>query len=242
MSVFVFDMDGTLTPARLPMTPQFAAEFNKWQTTAKSFIATGSDYAKVEEQLPAEVIHAFTGVYCSMGNLLKAQGRVVYENKFEADPALLAKLEYYRAHTKYPCPLFPNYIEQRIGMINFSVLGRNCPYTERERYSAWDKTSHEREQIQQELSKHFPQYDIVIGGSISIDITPKGKGKEQIAYHLRKQYPDEKIIFFGDKTFPGGNDYELASALRNLPNTQVVQVNCPQDVLSYLEKYDEQHV
>ena len=235
MTVYVFDMDGTLTPPRLAMTADFAARFHAWQTSHLNFIATGSDYAKVQEQLPSHVINAFTGIYCSMGNLLKAQEKIVYQNTFQADPALFEKLEFYRQHTTYPGPLFPNYIEPRIGMVNFSVLGRDCPYAEREKYTAWDKTTHEREQIKEELSRLFPQYDIAVGGSISMDITPKGRGKGQIATHLRHSYPKEKIIFFGDKTFSGGNDYELACALRQLPNTQVVQVTHPQEVLNYLE-------
>lgn len=30
MTVYVFDMDGTLTPARLPMTAEFAIQFYDW--------------------------------------------------------------------------------------------------------------------------------------------------------------------------------------------------------------------
>ena len=39
MAVYVFDMDGTLTPARLPMTAEFAIHFYEWQKNHKSFIA-----------------------------------------------------------------------------------------------------------------------------------------------------------------------------------------------------------
>ena len=236
MTVFVFDMDGTLTPPRLPMTQEFADVFLPWQSTHRCFIATGSDYPKVQEQLPARVIAAFTGIYCAMGNLLKSHGKTVYQHSFQADPALFEKLEFYRQNTRYPGALFPNYIEKRIGMVNFSVLGRNCPYTAREHYQSWDKTSHEREHIKEELSALFPQYNFAIGGSISLDIVPKGKGKEQIARHLRQTYPGEKIVFFGDKTFPGGNDYELADALRQLPDTEIVQVSAPREVLDYLHQ------
>lgn len=236
MTIYVFDMDGTLTPPRLPMTAEFAIQFYEWQKTHKSFIATGSDYKKVEEQLPPSVINAFTGIYSAMGNLLSAQGKTIYQKEFIPEPALLEKLESYRANTKYPCPLYPNYIEVRIGMVNFSVLGRNCPYSERERYATWDKTEHEREKIAAQLRADFPHLDIAVGGSISMDITPKGLGKGQIAEHLRQTYPDEKIIFFGDKTFAGGNDFELAQALRALPNTLVVQVSAPEDVLKFLKE------
>ena len=235
MTLYVFDMDGTLTPARLPMTVEFAVRFYEWQKTHKSFIATGSDYTKVEEQLPPSVINGFTGIYCSMGNVLKAQGQIVYQKDFTPSPLLLERLEGFRANTAYPGPLFDNYIENRIGMVNFSVLGRNCPYTERERYCAWDSAHHERATIQQKLLQEFPDLDIAVGGSVSMDITPKGCGKEQIALHLRETYPDEGIIFFGDRTFKGGNDYELAQALAALPATKTVQVNNPDFVLAYLE-------
>ena len=238
MTIFVFDMDGTLTPARLPMTAEFAIQFHEWQKTHKCFIATGSDFKKVEEQLPASVIDAFTGIYSSMGNVLSSKGSLIYQNDFKIDPLLIEKLENYRKNTNYPGALYPNYIEERIGMINFCVLGRNCPYTEREKYSAWDKNSCEREKIAEELKKEFPQYDISIGGSISMDITLKGQSKGQIARHLRKQYPTEKIIFFGDKTFVGGNDYELAHELLQMTNTQVIQVNLPEEVLMYLKNME----
>lgn len=235
MTIYIFDMDGTLTPARLSMTADFALYFYDWQKSHKSFIATGSDYAKVQEQMPEKIINEFTGIYCSMGNILMAQGKTVYQKEFVPPPKLIERLKSFRASTKYPAPLFDNYIERRTGMINFSVLGRNCPYTERERYCAWDKTAHERLNIQAALLKEFPDLDIAVGGSISMDITPKGCGKGQIAAHLRQTYPNEKIVFFGDKTFSGGNDYELAHALAALPDTQTVQVDNPEDVLMKLE-------
>ncbi len=236
MTVYVFDMDGTLTPARLPMTSDCANRFCKWQKTHTSFIATGSDYTKVEEQLPKEVINSFAGIYCSMGNVLIMKGKQIYKKRYSPSSSLLLELEKFRKNTDYPGKLFPNYIERRTGMINFSVLGRDCPYPEREKYADWDKENHERLTIQSELKKEFPDLEISVGGAISIDIMPAGNGKGQIATHLRGTYPDKKIIFFGDKTFKGGNDYELAQALLKFSNTQVVQVNDPAELLDFLEK------
>ena len=209
-SIYVFDMDGTLTPARLPMTAGFALKFEEWQKTHCSFIATGSDYLKVQEQLPIDVINAFTGIYCSMGNVLISQGNVVHQNEFIEPTELISDLEAFRKNTQYTGPLFDNFVERRVGMINFSVLGRNCPYAERDRYKAWDDIAKERIGIQAILQKKYPELEITVGGSISIDITPQGRGKGQIAHQLRERYPDRQIVFFGDKTFSGGNDYELA--------------------------------
>ena len=236
MTIYVFDMDGTLTPARLPMSNEFKKDFLPWLKKHKAFIATGSDYAKVGEQLPQDVIDDFDGIYGSMGNTLFKQGKVVYKKEIEYNTDLLNDLETFRKNTKYPNKLFGNYIEKRIGMINFSVIGRDCTYEEREKYTAWDKENGERKHIQQVLSQKYPEYDFELGGNISIDIIPKGCGKGQIAHHIRKEYPKEKIVFMGDRTFPGGNDYALAKELKTMDNTEVVQVENPNEVLLNLRK------
>ncbi len=234
MTIYVFDMDGTLTPARLPMTQEFKNFFLPWLKTHCAFIATGSDYSKVGEQLPQDVIDEFDGLYCSMGNALYKKGELVYKKEIEYDENLLKDLEYFRQVTKYPNKLFGNYIEKRTGMINFSVIGRECTYEEREKYTAWDKDFGERKQIQKILSEKYPQYDFELGGNISLDIIPKGCGKGQIAHHLRNSYPDDTIVFMGDRTFPGGNDYALAKELSLMENTKVVQVENPDGVIKSL--------
>ena len=234
MTIYVFDMDGTLTPARLPMTEEFRIKFLPWLKVHTAYIATGSDYAKVGEQLPQDVIDNFDGIYGSMGNTLFKKDKLVYKKEIDYDTNLLNDLENFRNNTKYPNKLFGNYIERRIGMINVSVIGRECTYEEREKYTEWDNKNCERKQIQAILSKKYPQYDFELGGNISIDIIPKGCGKGQIAHNLREKYPDEKIVFMGDRTFPGGNDYALAYELQTMDNTQIVQVENPNEVLQHL--------
>lgn len=234
MTLYVFDLDGTLTPPRLPMQETFETKFLSWLKSHTAFIATGSNLPKVAEQITPAVLNAFSGLYCSMGNEFWRGGSYVYQNKFIPDKKMLAMLEDFRQNTSYPYSLYPNYIELRTGMLNFSVLGRDCPYEERLRYQEWDREHKERLQIKQKLEHEFPQYEFSVGGSISIDINPCGCSKAQIATKLRQSFPDEKIVFFGDRTMIGGNDYELAEALRRLPNTKIVQVNGPGDVLTAL--------
>ena len=237
MTVYVFDMDGTLTPPRLPMTSDFAVAFKPWLANHIAYIATGSDFKKVEEQLGADVIDAFTGIYCAMGNQLRRGHDIVYQKNFQLSDELHQDLEYFRKTSAYPGPFFDNYIEERVGMVNFSVLGRNCPYDERIRYQQWDQVNGERNAIRETLTQKYPQLEISVGGSISIDITPVGCGKGQIAHYVRDAYPDEHIVFMGDRTFPGGNDHELAAALSLLPDTETIQVEGPEAVLTYLKQH-----
>ena len=237
--VFVADMDGTLTPACLPMAADFAVFFEEFISDKVFYIVSGSDYNKIQRQLPQTVLNKVSGVYASMGNEFYEGNELVYKNDFNVEKSLLEKLEYYRHSTSYPSELYSNHIEKRCSMVNFSVLGRNCPYEAREKYNKWDNENKERERIALELSANYPQYDVSIGGKISLDIVPRGFGKDQVADRLRSKYKTEKIFFFGDRTNEGGNDYALAQRLLSLGNAEIIAVNGPDDVMKILrEKYE----
>ena len=228
-------MDGTLTPARQPMQKDFTNRFLPWLKTKIAYIAAGSNYEKLTEQLSPDVVSSFSGIFSSMGNVYHQKGKEVYKNEIKLDKEMLKSLERYRKSTSYPDKLYNNYMELRPGMLNFSVLGRNCPFSEREKYNKWDEENKEREKIAKEMNANFPNYDFSLGGKISIDIVEKGCGKEQIAHYLRSKHQNDKLIFIGDRVVEGGNDYTLAQALRMMENTEVISVEKPEDVLKYLE-------
>ena len=49
--IFIFDVDGTLTPSRLPMTKEFQKFFKQWIKKNKFYLVTGSDLPKLQEQM-----------------------------------------------------------------------------------------------------------------------------------------------------------------------------------------------
>ena len=51
---------------------------------------------------------------------------------------------------------------------------------------------------------------------------PVGKGKQQI---LENFQIDDIIFFFGDKTEPGGNDYDIAEAVEQRQDGEVFSVD-----------------
>ena len=54
----------------------------------------------------------------------------------------------------------------------------------------------------------LPNLNFSIGGQISFDIFPDGWDKTYCLNYIKEGEFDE-IHFFGDKTFQGGNDYEI---------------------------------
>lgn len=217
------------------MEAHFEREFYDLIEGTDFYIVTGSDIKKIKEQIPQTIMQRVTGIFASMGNEFYQKGSRISKNEFVPEESLIELLEEYVSNTKYPYQLFPNHIERRCGMINFCVVGRDCPLEERFKYQNWDNQSREREAIASELSKLYPQYSFEIGGAISIDIVPNGFGKAQVVDKLREMHPHEKVIFFGDRTDQGGNDYEVAKRLLELGNAEIVAVQSPDDVLEYLK-------
>jgi hypothetical protein len=73
------------------------------------------------------------GVFVVIGNEYYEHNKLTYKNDFIFDKEFLQILENFRKNTKYPyqlCSMCSNYIEFRTGMINFCVVGRDCPSEE----------------------------------------------------------------------------------------------------------------
>ena len=104
------------------------------------------------------------------------------------------------------------FIEFRRGMLNICPIGRNCSRPERNDFGAYDAKHKVRERMVKILQKQFKDYNLAfsIGGQISIDIFPTGWDKTYCLRHLQ-QFNFKEIHFFGDKAYPGGNDYEIYS-------------------------------
>jgi len=216
--VYLFDIDGTLTPHRLPIVSEFLEFFSEWGAKNKFYLTTGSDLEKVREQLPTGVLDAAAGIFCCMGNQLLEDGgrKVIYENEFVPTPELLSSLENALADSKYSLRA-GNHIEHRVGMLNFSIVGRDADLEARADYERYDGECRERIQLKARLMDEHPDLDVVVGGKISLDIFPRGNDKGQSVRHILQREPTRYIIFVGDRAMPGGNDYAARVAIERAP-------------------------
>ena len=208
--VFLFDVDGTITPARKEIDSEFAEFFVEWCSDKEVYLVSGSDLEKLKEQLPESVFKAVKGTFTCCGNVYYNKwGDLVYRNEYEPPRELVLHLnKKLNTESDYK-KRFGNHIEKRPGMINFSIVGRSATDQARLEYYKWDTENKERISLATEIEKKFPDLKAAVGGQISIDIYPKGKDKSQVLEHLNYN----KYVFFGDRLQPGGNDYPLAKAL-----------------------------
>jgi phosphomannomutase len=118
------------------------------------------------------------------------------------------------------------FIEFRSGMFNISPIGRNCSREERNDYEEYDLKHNIRKNMVEAMRKEFGALDLTfsIGGQISFDVFPLGWDKTYCLKFLEETEFDE-IYFFGDKTFEGGNDFEIFSSSRTIGCT----VTSPED-------------
>jgi phosphomannomutase len=235
MIAYVFDVDGTLTPSRLVMDQEFSQFFTDWLRDKKVFFVTGSNSDKTIEQVGLDIWKNITASLQSCGNQIFVDGKEVYKNEWEPNEKLISLLEYFLMSSDYR-KRTSNHIEERVGLLNFSVVGRDCTQEERENYYEWDKTAQERVSMVKEIMEKFPELEASVGGQISIDIHPKGANKGQakdwILNHLGK---DTSIYFYGDKTEFGGNDYDLAKVLAE-DRHKVFQVSDWEETYKLLKK------
>ena len=80
--VYIFDVDGTLTPSRLMMTKEFAKFFDKWSNENKYYLVTGSDIDKTKEQLPIAYMDRAEAIFTCCGNQMWRDDELIYNNKF----------------------------------------------------------------------------------------------------------------------------------------------------------------
>lgn len=235
MKFFLFDIDGTLTPARRKMESSVAMQFLSWMGGKNVYIVSGSDRKKVLEQLPLSILSRCDGVFCSMANEFYDNKRdmMIYSNSWNAPADLLNDLNKFILESEYDTRS-GNHIEHRPGMINFSVVGRGADASERLRYFDWDKENKERESISNFIGSKYKDLDVNIGGQISIDINPKGNNKSQASRWIRENKQNAEIIFFGDKCFEGGNDYDICLDIQQNKDGLFHQVDGPEEAIEIL--------
>ncbi|MCH0628383.1 HAD-IIB family hydrolase [Kocuria palustris] len=236
-TICLFDVDGTLTPARLTVSDEMKKTLAEVKKKCAIGFVGGSDFEKQVEQLGPNILQEFD--YCFSENGLTAykHGQKLALQLFigwlgEDKYNRLAKfILRYLSDLDLPFRR-GTFIEFRNGMINVSPVGRNASTQERNDYEAYDKQHNIRETMVKALQKEFPDFGLTysIGGQISFDVFPTGWDKTYCLQYVEKDF--DTIHFFGDKTYKGGNDYEIY----NDPRTVGHAVTCPEDTIKDLKQ------
>ena len=207
---YLFDIDGTLTPSRLKIDPEFEQFFLQWMKDKDVIFVTGSDKEKTIEQVGEKIWTRAKRVYQSCGNAVYQGGELIDWKKFDAPKDLIHMLYKFLKASDWQHQ-HGTHVEERLGLLNYSTVGRQCDQASRNAYYDWDRISRERLTLCKMIEQEFPELEATVGGQISIDIYPKGQNKAQVLDDIKGP-----ITFFGDKCRPGGNDYPIVERLGQL--------------------------
>lgn len=223
--IALFDVDGTLTVPRGEVTPEMMAFMMKLSQKISVGIVGGSDLPKQEEQLGAGIVNVFPFNFSQNGLVAYRDGELQEIQtiaKFLGEDNIKKIVNWtmkYLADVDIPIKR-GTFIEFRSGMFNISPIGRNCSREERNDFEKIDLEKGIRKRMVGAMKKEFSDLNLTfsIGGQISFDVFPNGWDKTYCLKYLKEGDYDE-IHFFGDKTFEGGNDYEIFMSERTIGHT-----------------------
>lgn len=242
--LFLFDVDGTLTPSREKATEEMVQFLTSLKNHGYIGFVGGSDLKKQQEQLGVDCTELFNFCFPENGLHFIKNGKEVSAQSYleyvgdTTHQKLVNRIMELMSLVSIPKKR-GNFIELRNSMVNVSPIGRSCSKEERKEFAEYDKVHRIRESIVSELQKDFG--DILtfsIGGEISIDCFPKGWDKTYCLSHLEKE-DIKHIYFFGDMTHLGGNDYEISQHPGVIPHTVSSPADTIQQVKKILEEFNK---
>ncbi|KAK5663266.1 hypothetical protein OQA88_3693 [Cercophora sp. LCS_1] len=238
-TIALFDVDKTLSMPRKLATPEMLSLLSALRQKCAIGFVGGSDLTKQQEQLgdaagvdvktlfdfcfPENGLSAY-----KLGNPLPSTSFIKWIGEPKYKELVRFILRYISEIEDIPV-MRGTFVEFRNGMINVSPIGRNATPQERDDFEAWDKKAGIREKMVAALKERFGGLGLTfsIGGQISFDVFPTGWDKTYCLDQLERDAKTEggieyaTIHFFGDKTFKGGNDYEIYEDSRTIGHSVV---------------------
>lgn len=211
-----FDLDGTLTESKSPMTPNTGALLARLMHKVPVAVLSGASLRQFEEQflafLPADA--PLKNLYLLPTNAAQCY---VYRGTWEPlyqetltpqeKEGVLAALDESLHEVKFvhPPQVWGPQVEDRGEQITFSALGQEAPVEEKKKF---DPTREIRMPLAEALRRRLPNFHVGLNAATSIDITRKGVTK---AYGVRRLSEMTGIdiadmLYVGDALGEGGND------------------------------------
>jgi len=228
---YIFDVDGTLTPSRKPIEQDFRDYFQDFASKHSVYLVTGSDRKKTLQQIGQKIYDLCERVYQCSGNDVWEKDQHIRSSEIEIPCNMYEDFTRFFSESNFKIRT-GTHLDKRPGLVNFSIIGRNCTQSERQEYIEYDNAFQEREHIAAALRRKYSDFDIQIAGETGIDITLKGKDKSQI---IKDFDTSDQLHFFGDKMNPNGNDYSLAQRVLER-NRFVYNVKSWEETWEHLKK------
>lgn len=215
----LFDLDETLAESFQPPTPAMLERFERLLAIVPTAIITGGSYLRVEHDF-LSVMHPgidFSKLFLFPNSsaecflfkngsweLEYSIGALTPEEKERIIDTILQTVN--EMPDFKDAPFYGNRIIDRGVQIAYTVVGLDAP---QEVKMSWDPDRSKRLRFCEVLGAKLPEFEVLVGGASTIDVTRKGMDKAYGVHWLSKHLnvPVDQMLYIGDALFPGGNDY-----------------------------------
>ena len=210
-----FDLDGTLTQHKSPMSPEIRAALDSLRAWGYSLLMAGAGscarIARQMENYPIDILGNY-GLQYAEWDAAAGAHRQVFDKRFGCDresvDRRMAELRRKHGWTPYAGD---NVEFHDSGVVTLPVLGTKAAQADK---LAYDPDRAKRRAVYAEVKALFPDFKVFVGGSSSFDMAPapydKGYALEKLCEErgLRK----DEALYVGDDYGPGGNDESVLLA------------------------------
>lgn len=238
----IFDLDGTLTESKEPLTRDMATLLARLLAATKVAVVSGGALPQFLKQV---VDRLPNGVNFAQLYLLPTSGAALYERQNDDwNKIYEERLSETEARTietamrsvaeetgliNFSEPAWGERIEYRGGQVTMSALGQHAPLEEKK---AWDPTHAKRRALQAALAARLPEFSVGMGGATTIDVTRRGVDK---AYGIRQLcerlgISQSDALYVGDELVAGGNDEAVFKT-----KVETKSVKGPGDTICFIE-------
>jgi len=208
IKLIAFDLDGTLTQHKTPLSPEHREVLFKLAAKYKLVMAGAGMCRRIfnqMEQFPIDIIGNY-GLQYARYNAETKDLDMVYDITVDCNREEIEKrVTYLREKHGFTEFRGENVEYHSSGCVTFPILGTKAIQEDK---LAFDPDRKKRRAFYDEVIELFPEYNVFVGGSSSFDMAPKPYNK----YYALSKYCEEhgiahdEAVFVGDDYGLGGND------------------------------------
>lgn len=208
IKLVVFDLDGTLTQHKTPLSPEHRAVLDALGKKYTLLMAGAGMCMRIFNQMEKYPIDIVGNYGLQFGRYDAQNGELVIERNetFPCDRESVDR-RVTALREKYGFTQFrgDNVEYHASGCVTFPILGTKALLEDK---LAFDPDRKKRRAIYQEVCQVFSEYNVFVGGSSSFDMAPKpfNKAYALAEYCREKGIDHSEVVYVGDDYGPGGND------------------------------------
>jgi HAD superfamily hydrolase (TIGR01484 family) len=209
MKLIAFDLDGTLTQHKSPLSPDIRETLDALRAHGYALLMVGAgDCLRIFRQMgryPIDILGNY-GLQYAEYDAASEDLRFVFDKRLPCDrESVLRRANAFRAKHGFTEFAGDSVEFHDSGVVTFALLGTKAVLADK---LAFDPDRSRRRAVYDEVKALFPDYKVFVGGSSSFDMAPAPYDKAYALSALcaERGLAHDEVLYVGDDYGPGGND------------------------------------